>query len=481
MCAKQCYQPFLFVLQRDGVILVVVFNGGSDRGHFLGNSCHIVWADLRERLNRRLGSKRFNLWLGKARLVAVEGDRVVIGLPSGLHVDMARSQFAEEVAAVLKSLLGWKPDVRFVVDRELFRSQRRKEEALKRETAIEWANDFTLPLDNSFALDHFAVGDANRVAFQRLQDFLSQHPHTLCLVGPHATGKSHLAVGVALHFRKNFSAKVTYTTPAAFQNALFVAIQRHEQPLFRKTMRECDLFVLDEIETLPKYGRIHQEMLHTLEHLDLRESRVLLVGQVPPAQLALPRRLRSRLQRGPLLRVEYPEKDLRAEIVRKLLARHPEIAPLIPPDIPEVLATRFRCVENLVEATKQILATAMMHKTCGEAPLDRQTLLKAVSYKGESEPRLLATTLAEAFARKIGVAMEDVLSGSRKRDVCRARHLSILALKQLLPDLTLTQIGALFSVSHAAVHQTIPRAKQLLNKDASLRALFDDIINRFRE
>ncbi|RKY17810.1 MAG: hypothetical protein DRP63_03090 [Planctomycetota bacterium] len=460
----------------------VVFRyGGYDRGHFLRGSCHIVWADLRERLNRRLGSKRFNLWLGNARLVAVEGDRVVIGLPSGLHVDMARSHFAEEVASVLKTLLGWKPDVRFVVDRELFQRQRQREEAVRRETAVEWANDFTLPLDSSFGLDYFAVGDANRAAFQRLQDFLSESPCTVCLVGPRATGKSHLAVGVALRFRENFSAKVTYTTPAAFQNALFAAIQRHEQPLFRRTMRECDLFVLDEMETLPRFGRIHQEMLHTLEHLDLRESRVLLVGQVPPSQLALPHRLRSRLQRGPLLRVDYPERDLRAEIVRKLLSRHPEIAPLIPQDIPEVLATRFRCIENLVEATKQVLATAIMYKTCGEAALDRQTLLNAVSHKGESEPRLLATTLAEAFARKIGVAMEDVLSGSRKRDVCRARSLSILALRQLLPDLTLTQIGALFSVSHAAVHQTILRAKRLLKTDASLRALFDDIIKRFRE
>jgi len=445
----------------------------------LERSCHIVWSDLKGRLRKRLGSKRFNLWLSTSRLVKVEGDRVVIGLPSGLHVDMARRHFTEEVAHVLKSVLGWQPDVHFVVDRELFHRQREQEATFKRQTAIDWPTDYSLPLDEAFSLEHYAVGPTNRTASEQLKTILTRStPRIAFLTGPRATGKTHLAVGLALWFRKNLSAKVTYTTPSAFQNALHEAIRRHEQPLFRKTMRECDLFVLDETETLPKHARIHEEMLHTLEHLDLREAHVLLVGRTPPGRLAIPPRLRSRLQRGPLLQVDHPDRALRREIVRSIFARYGEVSALIADDVAETLAMRFRSVEALVEAARHVVATAIMRRTCGGETITSSTLA-SLPISSEKEPGILAASIAEAVGEHLHVAMEEILSGSRKRAASRARRLCVLAIRQLMPDLTLTQIGSLFSVSHAAVHQMLKEAKRLLENNPSLQRFYEDLLRRF--
>ena len=125
-------------------------------------------------------------------------------------------------------------------------------------------------------LPEFVAGPENLLAVSALQPYLDRtttHGNPLVLYGPHGSGKSHLAHGLAAWWRQHFpSARVACLAASEFAHAYAAAIQDQQLETFRRQIREVALFILDDLGQLSGKREAQRDHLLRARH-DGRDQR----------------------------------------------------------------------------------------------------------------------------------------------------------------------------------------------------------------
>ena len=442
----------------------------------------IVWARVSRRLREVLGERRFGLWLAGARLVSFDGNRLRIGLANAIAATLVESRFGARIRSAVADVLGTDAEVDFVVDPEQFRRLRAAEREIASVRAEAASDDFSLPLERSRRLEYFIEGESNRTAHKcvlRSIESPCSAGNPLILSGPSGVGKSHLLVATGLAARER-RRRVFYTTPEHFADAFSSALRDSETARFRMAARRCGLFLLDDADGLPAVEGALEEIFYTLERLLNGNSQVMIAMRGEPRVMgALPERLRARLMRGVVVKISPPGRGTRQRLAENLLLREPAGAP-VHPDVAAFVAERFRASgHELTTAIRQIRAYAISVADEGrEVSVDDARTILAPMLRLHDTQSLL-TAVAEAVAEKTGVAAEEIVGGSRRRDVTEARDL-FFALARRAGDFSLSRLGAFAGGrTHAAVHSALKRAEKRMKTSSRFAALHDSLARRF--
>jgi hypothetical protein len=78
-----------------------------------------IAAAIRAAVCERVGTQRYELWLGKSARLELEGDALNIGVPNDFFVQWLRANFREEIGQACETALGKRPAVTFRVDDRL--------------------------------------------------------------------------------------------------------------------------------------------------------------------------------------------------------------------------------------------------------------------------------------------------------------------------------------------------------------------------
>lgn len=467
---------------------------------------------LRDRLSRELGPARFERYFGREPRLDVRDDHVEITVPSAFVAEFIGRRFAPMIRRAAAEELRESGDVQLRLRVETDGAKSQSADSTPLDSSVEptpatSVSSAPAPLaahpDESSrparvsprareaarvlaSLDDFVVGESNRLAYAAALRLIDASESSLQLVLIHGgcgVGKTHLLQGVARRFRETRpGAVVRCTTAEDFTNAYITAIRENRIDEFRRQHRGLDLLCIDDAHFLSGKERTQSELLHTLDALKLDGARVLLASDEHPRDAQkLSQQLQSRFMAGMVARIDPPDAELRAELVRAIAKRR---AMLVDDGAVRLLSDRagrsaigdqpasVRELEGMitqVEAVARILPELAIGGVIGAAAVGR-ALGIAVDAAPVSRPRrpVPAELIIAVICEELAIDRATFVGRSRHARAVLARSLGSFLCRELT-TLSYPEIArALSRPNHSTVITADKRVRQQLNSTADL-------------
>ena len=210
------------------------------------------------------------------------------------------------------------------------------------------------PPSRGLDLASYVEGTANEGAVRAAQAVCGdpgRHFNPLVIVGPSGTGKTHLlhAVGNALLAARP-GATVACLSAQVFTEELVAALEAGRIEWWRRRYRRGDALLLDDVQLLAGRDRTQEELFNLFNAFADAGRQLAFTADKVPAQLAgLEPRLTTRFEGGLVVELTAPDRPMRAEMARRLLAARGVTAE---DDVVQYLAARpadsARAVQGLV-------------------------------------------------------------------------------------------------------------------------------------
>jgi chromosomal replication initiator protein len=434
-------------------------------------------AVLAQRLCRRIGEPRYNLWFSGKTKLTCHDDHLAVGVPNLFLQDWLQKTFEADVRAATAEIVGRPLPVRFIIDPELFQAARQREAA--QTPPISASSSPAKPhsatkdprgparLRRWRSLDEFVVGPCNRVAHAAAVSLVESPqdvPCPLVLHGPVGIGKTHLLEGIhAGMSRAEPGRRIVFVTAEEFTNRFVQAMHLGKLGGFRKQFRECDALLVDDVHFLARKQATQEEFLHTLDALvgDGRPVAVTCNGHPRLAQALLPEMI-DRLSGGAVWGLTTPDHETRRIILR---ARATRLGGLSEPVVAFLAEQLHGNVRELEGAIHSVLHLGRVTGRPVDVPLAREALADVLRHSVRLV-RLPDVERAVCTVLQIGA---DVLR-SRKRS-WRFSHPRMLAmfLARKHTSASYSEIGNHFgNRSHSTVVAGEKQVRQWLADNASL-------------
>lgn len=344
-----------------------------------------VVAALGTAIAQRIGEPRYQLWFARNTKYTWNDNELVIGVPNHFFQEWLENTFGAEVRVAAGDVFGAAMPVRFAIDAQLFQAARREQAVIEKDSErataerpssnrrVEkrqqengddgWsdAGPATAVLEEQRVADpprrrtssrqrrwhrlaDFVVGACNRLAHASAVSVMeapAQCANPLILHGPVGTGKTHLLESVYAGLRKRYPEwRVCFTSAEEFTNRFVQAMRLGKLAAFRKHYRECDAFLIDDLNFLATKKATQEEFLHTFDALHAEGRQLVatcdchpkLAGEYTPE-------LTDRLLGGAVWGLTPPDADTRLDILRAKSVRH---EPRLGDDVLRLLADKLR-------------------------------------------------------------------------------------------------------------------------------------------
>ena len=432
-----------------------------------------LWSRVDAFLKTRVRPETYAKFFAPLRCHALEGELLVVAAPDRFHRDFVDDNYRGFFEEILPGLAGPTARIKFVVD-EAPRALAVPLAALA--VAPRPAAPPAPPPDprevrpnTRYTFDTFVVGESNRFAFAATQAVAGNPGKTwnpLFIHGDSGLGKTHLLHAVAhAILEKQGGGRVAIVSSERYTNDFVDAIKKGTLDDFRRKYRECDAFIVDDVQFLAGKEKTAEEFFHTFNELHDHHVQIVLSSDRPPKDLkGLDDRLCSRFEWGMRVQIEPPEFETRAAILKKK-AEVERIA--LPDDVTELLATHIRSnVRALEGALMRLAAFASLKAQPITVTLARDVLADVIPPKGYRPP---IERIQEVVAAHFGLTVAKLTSPSREQKVALPRQVAMY-LCRILAEEKLQAIAEKFNKrDHTTVIAAIDRVKSLIETEESVR------------
>jgi len=444
-----------------------------------------LWSRVDAYLRTRLRRDPYERWFAPLRAVSLEGGRLQVAAPDRFHRDFVEDNYRGFFEEFLPGLAGEPVRILFVVD-EAPRPGASSRPAL---TPLPQLAPTPLPASPAvdprdvrpnprYTFDTFVVGESNRFAFAATQA-VAGNPgkswNPLFIHGDSGLGKTHLLHAVAHAIcEKQGGGRTAIVSSERYTNDFIDALKKGTVDEFRRKYRECSAFIVDDVQFLAGKDRTAEEFFHTFNELHDHHVQIVLSSDRSPKELkGLDERLCSRFEWGMRVRIEPPEFETRAAILKKKA----EIESIeLPDDVTDLLATHIRSnVRELEGALMRLAAFASLKQEPITVPLARDVLSDVIPPQGYRPP---IERIQEVVAAHYNLTVAKLTSASREQKVALPRQIA-MHLCRILAEEKLQAIAEKFNKKdHTTVISAIDRVKSLIETDEQVRSAVQSLTSK---
>ncbi|MBP6964870.1 MAG: chromosomal replication initiator protein DnaA [Armatimonadetes bacterium] len=440
-----------------------------------------AWDKALVKLETEINKPTFESFFRTARPLSLKDGKLTVAARGDLAVAFLNKS-ADAVRAALSEALGGPVEPAFVADTEQApapESQPQKEPAKAPAKSV--VSPMSEPLNERLDFDSFVIGDCNRFAHAACMA-VAKKPgkvfNPLFIYGGPGLGKTHLLHAIAHYVLTRLSGKeVAYLSGETFTSQFVASLRDRQSESFRTRHRKVDYWLLDDVQFLVSKERTKEEFFHTFNTLQQTGKQIVITSDSPPKDLKpIDDRLRSRFEAGLVADLAPPDLETRLAILQKKAESEDARVP------DEVLMEIAALIQTDVRALEGALITVVAHGS-----LMRKRLTKAVA-RGLVERYLLQRRCSQisidAILRLTGesfsVAVEDLTSASRKKEIVTPRHAAMYLCRELTA-FPLEGIGKAFGGrNHATVVHACAHVKELLDEDGDFRNRVDRLAEELR-
>lgn len=336
-------------------------------------------------------------------------------------------------------------------------------------------------LNPKHTFDTFVIGPSNRFA-HAAAFAVSETPgrayNPLFIHGDSGLGKTHLIHAIGHYTLSLFpQMRVRYVNSEEFTNDFINSVREESIEEFQRRYREVDVLLIDDIQFIQGKERTVEEFFHTFNSLYNAGKQIVLTSDVPPRELDLEDRIRSRFAAGLLVDVLPPDLETRIAILqKKASAENIEVDPRVLEYIAQRISSNIRELEG---ALVRVAAFESLSKEPVTVSMAEMLLKDFASDPQDTEvtPTLIMSQTATYF----GVTIDQLSSSDRSHMVVEARQIAMYLCRELT-DLSLPKIGAAFG---GRDHTTVMHAnKKIVGLMAEKRETFNyvtELTNRIKQ
>ena len=440
------------------------------------------WAQVRTMLRAEIGDTAYSTWLKPLDLGEIDGDRVVIAVPTQFLRDWVATHYADKIRAIWVRI---NPQVRNVMlqvrnaaapSRASDPTPAEPPAAEPVQPAIEIVvrddspalEELGARLDARSTFESFVVGKPNEFAVAAAERVaVSSKPpfNPLFLYGGVGLGKTHLMHAIAWRAKQlDPSRKVVYLSAEKFMYQFVRALRSKDTMSFKEIFRSVDLLMVDDVQFISGKDSTQEEFFHTFNTLVDRGRQIVISADRSPSDLSgLEERIRSRLAWGLVADIHPTTYELRLGILQ---SKAEQLNTEIPQRVLEFLAHRITSnVRELEGAMNRIVHQAsLIHRPVSIEMAQEvlRDLLRA------NDRRVTIEEIQKATVEHYGIRMADMTSSRRSRAIARPRQVAMFLAKQLTTR-SLPEIGKKFgNRDHTTVMHAVRQIETLSKEDPQL-------------
>ena len=422
-----------------------------------------AWDRFTDFLEKKYGKETTEKWVHTLRIIRFDACNIFLECR-----DFFQSQWAEEYILPLAKDHFFDKNGKNIRIHIVSGEDKNKKKIETKETIIKFCSDLVHP---SSTLENYLPSKENTFTHQVLQKIFSYDiltrttstlpkdpPNPIYIHGPKGSGKTHLLMSIKtiLDKHKLYS---FYVDAETFTEHVVHAIRFGKMDTFRKTYRNIDALIIDNIEVLGRKNATQEEFFHTFNTLQTSGRLIIISSAFSPRKLeAIEERLVSRFEWGILLNIE-PTKD--REIKNKLLIDQLKFLDLtIDNETKNYLLDNFSTCNLLSNALVSLSKASISESIsiAGSRPI-LQKLLKQQILDELNPERIL-----EEIAKVFGIRVIDMQSKAQTRDCVLPRQFAMYFLRKRL-KLPFMKIGFIFKKDHSTVITSIRHIEKNIEKN----------------
>lgn len=440
-----------------------------------------TWYRVLEKVRKRIGSQRFELWFKHTEVVSVDHEVIEVGAPNHFVAEWLQTHFAPTVAEILKEESGDVLRVRFKVSPQLYQQACRNQLADSANIVAEAsarASGLNQPPHprSDYRLDNFVVGPGSRLAYACAMEvathFQSRYNplffHSEC-----GLGKTHLLHGVWNAIReRNDGAAVEYISSEVFTNEFVYAMNNRRLDAFRDKYRSADVLLIDDVNFFNGKNKLQEELLHTFDALHQHGRQIVLACDTHPKKLtAFRNNLINRFVSGMVVCIDSPDAATRLRIL-ELKAEN--LRCRVPDEVLQFIAKESRgSVRDLEGALNIVVAYAGLCNRPADVPMARDALRHSLA--GEEKKTAGIAGIEKVVAEHFAITPATLHSGKRTRTVTAPRQVCMYFARRLT-HLSCADIAAHFGQKHhTSVLFADKRVQKRMEADPEFKSLLAQI------
>ena len=458
-----------------------------------------VWNNCLQIIENNIDPQQVSTWFKPIRPVSLDGARLTVEVPSDFFREYIEGAYKDLIRLTIRRAIG--------ADAQLFYLVRpvqgRQGMVLPQEAGSVPANNpvsvptyqpagnpgpFVFPgikrvtinsrLNPTYCFGNLVEGDCNKMGVSAGESIAKAPGKTpfnpLFLFGGPGLGKTHIAQAIGIDIKKNFPEQVVlYVTGNEFKTQYMDAVKGNRIVDFIAFYQRIDVLIVDDIQDLATPGA-QNSFFNVFNHLHGNGKQLIFTSDRAPADLQnFEERLLSRFKWGLSVELSRPDYNTRVEMLRSRSMRE---GVALDDDVLGYLASRIKTNFRELEGT---LTSLVAYATLGHSDISLE-LARTVAgnivgeERTEVTPDLILRTVCEYF----NITREQLLSPTRKRQIVQARQIAMFECRNLIPNCSLSTIGAeLGGKDHATVVHACSTVQDLVHTDKQFRQWVEDIEN----
>lgn len=400
-----------------------------------------LWQAMLGSLEITLSKGNFNTWFKNTGIIERGEDYIIVGVPSNFTYDWIKNKFH---LVLLKSLKNISPDIKEIKYHiGNLKQEQEKQGALLEQSQLNnkntvvyqastTASNPTNSLNRGYTFETFIIGKHNELA-HAASDAVSKNPggqyNPLFIYGGVGLGKTHLmqAVGNKL-VSQNPRLRILYVTSEKFTNDYIQAIQQKKMDDFKKTYRNVDMLLVDDIQFIAGKEQTQEEFFHTFNELRDKGKQIILTADRLPKEIpSIEQRLVSRFEWGMVADIGSPDYETRVAILKTKLSKKGEnLNSEIINYIAENIITNIRELEG---ALNKILVYQQLENNSISLEKVKELLINIVNNKKKV---VSIKKIAETVADFYSITIDDLIKQSRKKEYVKPRQAAMYIVRKEL-------------------------------------------------
>ena len=446
-----------------------------------------LWKQCLSRLETSLNEEDVIAWL-RSLSARENGTNLVLNAPNRYAKEKIESDYLPMIAENVEFLTGREYDVSVCLAGGRRNSPKATRDATNRNSnSNNRLGSFSIDrqpygfevLNRNYTFDEHVVGESNQLArhmAQHVAGVPGEREHNpLFIYGDVGNGKTHLMQASGHQMRANFPGKkIGYVRANNFVRHLVTLMKRKDSEnieQFKTFYQELDALLIDDIHHFAGADVSQQEFLHTFNTLLEGNKQIIITSDRFFKEInGVEDRLKSRLGQGFTIRVKPPELETRIAILEsKAEKRGVELDPEVSRFVAEKINSSVRELEG---ALNQLIASYNFTNEPISIASAKKILYDTLEF--HSRPIDIPTILKEV-ARFYRIRVDDILSSSRRANIARARHVSMVLARQLTSQSLPRIAEAIGGKNHSTVIHACKRVNALIEEDSEFRSEFNTL------
>lgn len=429
----------------------------------------------------------YDFYVSDAKLIDMTQQKAVIFLNRPFKKDFWEKNFEELMIAASFEIFGEPLTITYQFTEEqkdsnqtqLIQRQENPKDILLKESLRPVYSD----IKPQYTFTNFVQGDNNhwaKAAALAVSDNLGELYNPLFIFGGPGLGKTHIlnAIGNKV-LEDNPQARIKYVSSETFINEFLEHLRLNDMENFKKTYRNLDLLLIDDIQSLRNKATTQEEFFHTFNALHEKNKQIVLTSDRNPDFLDnLEERLVTRFKWGLTSEITPPDFETRIAILRNKC----EMLPYeFTNETLAYLAGQFDSnVRDLEGALKDIHLIATMRQL---SEITVEVAAEAIRSRKQTNPQNTVIPIEKIqteVGNFYGISLKELKGSKRVQHIVHARQVAMFLVRELT-DNSLPKIGKEFgNRDHTTVMHAYNKIKTLLLEDDNLEIEITSIKNKLR-